>query len=397
MSSSSSNDPRGWVQSPPTTFVQVVHTSQAALNHQFALVVAYEASKDRYIVVLTETQRQLALKPDNLQVCSKLEQFRAQYQMIRNSPEIQHQLRAVWGQVQRVAPFLRTPQQLFVGVGAILLVSFYLLGFSRTLLWLSFAAMVALVVGPIYTSNVRELLWIRIPNRLKVLLRQSQWPFANYIADRDYLLAGLVAVVLAVFVSGMLPRNATNATASASADPSSWMSRYLSPSSSSIATSPTTAIPRTALDREQQNLYKLGFDDATNLLPFGHSLKLEAAAGTGMPLPPRTLDETTLDLETSATTGGPASYNKYPDSGTSPVPPPTPRHSSRRASRQQLFSIPNLMTLAYTGNTLYQLGLVPGTNDTWNFHVFQRNIAVLPPWKLGLMALSLYRVVSSLW
>jgi hypothetical protein len=133
---------------------------------------------------------------------------------------------------------------------------------------------------------------------------------------------------------------------------------------------------------ERERYYRLGFDDATAKRPFGHSLaRIEPE-----PAAQRVLDETTLDLSAETPGGDPPPYYGSP--------PPRSQNSSSRFRPRAKLGIGNVLTIGFTLNTLYQLGLAGGAGGPWSLAAFRQNLSQMPPWRMGLLGLSIYRVAS---
>jgi hypothetical protein len=370
------SDPNGWVLNPPTKIVKIHSlTQQAQLNGQTAIVVGYLEDSRRYVVVLTSSpqQRQVSLRAENLSSCGWYDSAKAQYEMVTQNPQVRQQVITMWNdQVRpRLPPPIRqsSPQTLAVGIGVVLVVSMYLLGLSRTMLWISFAIMAAIVVGPILGGSPRDVATRLVP-RTQHLLRQSGVPLiATRVAGNSHATLALIVAVVAVFVSGMIP-----------------------PSSRSSASSPpmipphTTVSPGPQHDREHY-YYKLGFDDAVSKHPFGHSLALESKKMA--PTERKALDETTLDLSTNSEFADDRSRHDPPSYYGSPPPPVA------RPPRWGRLGVGNVLSMGFTLNTLYGLGLGGGAgSSSWTFSTFRQNLSQMPPWRMGLLGLSVYRVAS---
>jgi hypothetical protein len=184
------------------------------------------------------------------------------------------------------------------------------------------------------------------------------------VAGSYYGTAALLLAAAAVFVNGMvLPRSPYRASIEAP---------VLQPAGSASALS----------QEERERYYRLGFDDAAAERPFGHSLaRIEPKSAAE-----KVLDETTLDLTAAPPGGDPPPYYGSP--------PPRSQNSSSRFRPRAKLGIGNVLTIGFTVNTLYQLGLAGGPGGPWSFAAFRQNLSQLPPWRMGLLGLSIYRVAS---
>jgi hypothetical protein len=397
------SDPNGWVTNPPTKFVKIHGlTSQPALNGQLGVVVHYLEDSRRYVVVLTRSspdpqqqppqqqpqrQRQVSLKGENLAACGMIDTARAQFEILTNNPQVREQVAEVWSRQVRpnLPPPLRasSPRTLAAAAAAIVLLSAYGLGPSRTVLWISFAALAGMLVVPILSTAAANGggpagAARRVVPRAQELLGRSGLPLASRVASSPYATGALLVAAVALFANGMLP---------SAPSPSSGIGRrWFSPSApASVSTSP---LPAT--QREREHLYKLGFDDALAKHPYGHSLPQAAVADEKAP-PERTIDETTLDLSTSEFGG---SADRRPPPPTENPPPYYGSAPPARHRKGRRFGMGDLLTLGFAGNTAYKLGVEGGTDGRWTFASFRHNLSHLPPWRLGLLGLSAYRVAS---
>ena len=374
------SDPNGWVLNPPSKFVKIHSlTSQAALNGQTAVVVGYLDDSRRYVVVPTlDQKRQVSLRADNLAPCGWLESAKAQYQMLVENPVVRQQVVEAWDrQVKPKLPaVLQSPRRLAAAAAASLLALVFLLGLSRTMLAISFVIMSAMVLGPILrqTTNPRDVARRVVP-QTQELLRQSGFPLAARAASSPYSTGAVLAVFVALFVSGMVPPS-NGGGGGAAAGPAPWTPSRWFPSSSTPITS----------QHEREHYYKLGFDDAAAHRAFGESLP----AATEPPAVPaeRKLVETTLDLSSSvneyAAAGRPNAPSYF---GSSPPPP-------RR--RKKMLGIGNVASIGFTGQALYQMGMSSGGDGRWSIGTLYRNLSMLPPWRMALLGLSVYRIASAL-
>ena len=130
----SANDPSGFVTTPPSTIVKIQGTTRDDINGKLGIVVQYQEDRGRYLVHLTSNQTVVSMKPDNLVKGSYVEQAQAYYEQLCKDPQVQR----ILAQMQRGLPPGVTLKHAGMGFGAFLLVMVYLLGFSRTLMLVSF-------------------------------------------------------------------------------------------------------------------------------------------------------------------------------------------------------------------------------------------------------------------
>lgn len=339
MANASSSDPKGWVKNPPSTIVKVVGTTRADINESLGVVVQYDAERSRYMVHLTKNQQMVAMKSDNLTEASMIEKGQAYFQLTWNDPQVRRILANV---TARLPPGVSL-KQIGVGVGLLFVALIYFLGFSRTLILVSFSMIVLTIIGPDLLEGARMQTIVRnAPERFKTIVRDSM-PGGTYIADKPYALAGLAALMLVFFVKGMLSAPSSGGSGGG----------FDSMFSSSTA-------PQRQLIKTPEEYYKLGFDDAAAQKEFGTSLPVE---------------------ETPPVVDGNMDYPDYP------IPAqPQPSLGSK------LFSLSSAMSMMYIGRTVMQLGR--GADGQWSFPLLKANLANMETWQLGLLGLSLYRFVK---
>lgn len=354
------SDPNGWVSQPPSTIVKVVNTSRENLNGQLGIVLAYQNDRGRYVVLVTGvSQEQVSLKPENLVKASWLEQFKAQYQLMQNNPQVQQQLAAIYSKIQG----LTGTKPEYVGVAALvlLLASVYFLGFNRTLLLLSSLMLVVITILPdLQVGATPQQVLRNAPMRFRAVIRQNVPMVGDRIADSS-ILSGLVAAVLVFFFVNALVGGGSRGSAS-SAPP---------PMSTTGSSSPTPRMDRALLE----DYYQKGFEDGKAGLKFGTSLPVATPQG--------------VDTGTSSATTGASSEYAWPGSDYIP-PSPSPRPSAL----SKLMNWSSLFSLYVVGSTVYTAGrTVEGGFDP---QLMMVNLRMLDPWKMGMLALSVYRLVSPL-
>jgi hypothetical protein len=342
-------DPNGWVTSPPATIVKVHGvTSRENLNGSLGVVLQYSADRSRYVIHMLIAQDQVSLKTDNLTKATWSEQLVGQYQLLRHDRNFHRQLQTFYTTVQSSTGV--KPEYLGVGALLILLASFYLLGFTKVMMIISFSLLVLVVIAPDLGQGYDAATIARnSPRRCRDMIRESIPVVGPRIADNQYLSSAFVAVVVIFFVRSLLPA----ATASNTAFPSfSSQARVLSFSG---------ADDGSQLQKEQY--YKLGFDDATALKPFGESL----SAGVEDASSPNVAFEDDLD------------YSYPPD-------------ASRSPSTWTYVGI--AMSSAYIYRTVLKLGT--GAGGQFSVQTVQQNVSTMEPMSMFMLGLSIYRLVKSL-
>jgi hypothetical protein len=333
------------------------------MNGQLGIVVQFQQERGRYLVHMTLSQTTVAMKPDNLQKASYLEQATAYYQQASRDPQLQQ----ILARLTAYLPPGISPKYAAMGAGMALVAFIYFVGFSRTMMLLSFVMLLLLIVGQDLLAGANSKTILRnAPMRFQTIVRE-QFPGGKYLVGKSYekyVHMALAAFMLVFFVKSMMPVS-SEATAT-------------STSSTTTTTSRNLMLMNHAKMAEEY--YKLGFDDAT----------AQKLYGTSLPA-----DLTTDDAGTSSSNNIEYDYNNnnmnfdLPDY---PMPPP-PRNN-QGGILSKLFSLSSAMSIMYLGRTAVELG--KDANGSWSFPLFRQNIVTLEPWKLGLLGLSLYRLVTSL-
>lgn len=337
-------DPNGWAHNPPSVFVKVINTSQETVNGTLAVVLSFQADRGRYIVV-TPTQVQLSFQPQNLVECTFVEKYKLQYEFLRNDPNLQRKAQRLIATGEAWSGLSFRMMGVVVLVG--LLFSIYVLGLSRTLLWVLFVWLGIMLVGP-DLGKPWPVIHQQSLQRFKTVLQQSGLPYANRLAQKNIFIYLLLGIIVLVFVTGMMPP----AKVASSASSSSLWNRFLS--RSTTTTSPPGFDPH--------HYYKLGYDDAMANREFGSSIPATRAATTS------TSTEPTVPL------------GAFLDD----VVPRPPR-------RRQWLSMGNALSIF----SIYRiLGPMGWDGTRWDWRRLQQGLAQASPWQLGLLGLAVYRIVS---
>jgi hypothetical protein len=385
-----SSDPNRWVQNPPSVFVKVHGTSRESMNNKFGLVVQFAADKQRYTVLMCESQDAVSLKTENLVVCGMMEKSRAYLQMFRNNRDIQRQWQSVETQIRQRTGL--SPKYAGVALLAILVVGWYLLGFSKVLLLITALMMILSVIG-VDVAAGRD--WRSVarmaPSRWRELVR-TQIPLVGPRIAASKVLLTLFTAALGAFLVYSLavtPAATTSAPRRALSSPSSasnWWNPWSPTAAPPMAPMPTSEVKFSSREMQQlqQQYYKLGFDDATAAKAFGASLPdygLNAATLDG--------DEASASKEPSETTGDyawrdMAAVDRVYDRDL-PLPPVSPKKS------------PFGISTALAAFTIYRMlqPMAVNAEGRLDWDLFRANLYTMEVWKLGLVAFSVYRLVAS--
>jgi hypothetical protein len=342
-------DPNGWVQNPPSTFVQVHGTSRETLNGQYALVLEYRAP--RYNVVCAQSPTSVvALKPENLRaVTNFVEKMKAQYEMMKHNPQIQAQFQQVRDRI-RSTTGLEVPY-----VAAILLLSLILsiwfLGFTKTMFVLSTLLLVGAVIGPDLGRQPWRTVLANAPMRWKQIIRTQIPKIGPTIAD-NRLYYNLFTVAVVAFILYSLLITPGGRTGRGSISNSRRLDHHL----------PDDML---LTRQKREEFYKMGFDDAANQREYGFSLP----KAVDTPIPPALDDDPDIDaLDFDGDVNPPKKKNPFS------------------------------MSTALAVFTLYRT-LVPlaqrADDGRFDLQLLRANLSTLEVWKLGLIGFSVYRIVSA--
>ena len=341
------SDPNGWVTQPPATMVKVVNTSRDVLNGKLGIVLAYQSDRGRYVVLMTVTQEQVSLKPDNLVKGSWTEQLQAQFEIMQNNPQVQQQIRSIYNRVQTATGV--KPEYVAAAAGLALLALFYLVGFSRVMMVISFCLLVGILVQPdIQAGATPQQMARNAPRRFKEMIRQNVPMVGDRIANSD-ILTGLAAGLILFFFVNALVGGRKAPAPPATTTGSSY---------NHVATTTKRVADRALLEE----YYKLGFDDGQAGKDFGSSLPAVEPKG--------------VDPD-------------YSWPGSDYVPPTT---SSSLLSKFTNWS--SLLSLYVVGSTLVNAGRT--ADGGFDPSLMLANLRMLDPWKQGMLALSVYRLVAPL-
>lgn len=360
-------DPNHWVQNPPSTIVKIQDTSRADYNGQLAIVLQYMEDRGRYMVTLcANPQTQVALKSDNLQVAGMIDKAKGYYQILCNSPEIRRQYEQISNQVE-LRTKLKLEYVLIILVIA-LAVGWYFLGITRTLTILMVLFTVLTILGPdLVQGKPMAVCLNNAPMRWREIVRTQIPMVGPRIAVNEWYLRGFTALVIAFVAVSLIPTSASRKVINR-------QSSY----PSSIPTNPTS--PPTSLIAElQQKYYKLGFEDATQQKDYG----------TSFPAPELLVDEA-VDVISNDDTGGYSSWRRpmgY-DNAFGPEQDmygPSPKKSP--------FTISTAMSLFAIYSILYPKAV--NGEGRFDLQLLIANLSNIPVYQMGVLALSLYRLVNA--
>ncbi|KAL3927813.1 MAG: hypothetical protein SGBAC_012919, partial [Bacillariaceae sp.] len=199
--STSTADPSGFVSNPPSTYVKILNTARAEMNGQFGLILGYSDARSRYVLVLCSTGAQAMLRPENLEPCSTMEKYQAQYQQIRNDPNVKQKINQLYAKAQQLLGNNGAvkPEHAAGAMGLLLLVLTYFIGLSKMIMLTSLLLLLGLIVFPdIQTFGLKKwkLIARNFPTRCRETIEQTVPQARGRITNRMAL--GVVVFMVLV-------------------------------------------------------------------------------------------------------------------------------------------------------------------------------------------------------
>lgn len=384
-------DPNGWIQNPPSTFVKVVNTSRETLNGRFGLCLQYSEEKGRYTILLvplnngitvTSANEQVALKTENLVVCTFVEKYQAQYALLRYNPEIQAQIQKVYTTIQNRTGGIK-PEYVLIGLLALIIVAIYFIGFSKVLLVLAGMMVLFSIIGQDLLASVpMETVLRNAPNRWKSILRdQIPFGYGSKVVDNKYSYLAVTALIVFLFIFPLF----TTSTSKASTAGGVGNTLDLTTTLKQGGGIPTSYFTSDHIEK----LYKLGFDDATSSMEYGTSLpKSISDARTLLEIDYTEKEDTVVPNKKVA---GAATATTEFDIDDSYILPsvPAPKSKSIIAS---LLNFQTAMSLFMIYRTIEPIS--KNSDGNFDLDVLKANLGTLDVWKLGILGFSVYRLVS---
>jgi hypothetical protein len=355
------------------------------LNGKIGTVESYLPDRERYLVHLTpaftsqlappsaNATTTMALKPDNLKVAGIVDKSKANVKNGVDLIKFLYKDERVWEEARRVYTSVEqslpaellargiTLQHVGCGLGLLFLVLVYLLGFSKCILLTSVLSLLIMTALPDLMTMNNGGATGSDGVGIKRVISNFPWRWRMTVEQNTgYTLTPKVAngiLVVLLLVCGKLLTTPLSKPAVAPKEYS-----YLN-DDASVSRSLTGKM---ALE----DIYKLGFEDAQSSKEFGTSLPSDIddfKVTSAMPSRPH-----------------PASYDGDFDYYQSPPPPPPPKKSK--------FGIGTLLSIFGLLRTVKDLGFVGGRFEPQMLVV---NLKSLPPMRLALLGMCVYRIMSA--
>ena len=356
--SNAATDPLNILGNPPSTFVKVHGTSRDDVNGLLGLAIQYNSERGRYMVQMalpsasTGHSNSMALKPENLQRASTFESCKARFWLLKNDPRLRQELTHYYNLVDnQYLPANIKPEHAAGGLGILLLVAVYTLGFSRTMMLCSLTLLLAMLVGPdlvstsaVGASNKLQLVVQNFPRRCKEFIDHSlPQSLKEKVTVTNNVAAGIMIVLLLLSFKALIT-------------PTQSRAPPVPPSSSNGGSS----IP-SRLSIEQA--YKLGFQDANDGKEFGSSMY------------------SSIDTETPYDAMDPLFLEDD-------YQPPQQKRSGG-------FGLSQVLSLFAIYRMVTELGGNP-MDGTFSTQRLIANAKATEPWRLGLFGLAVYNILKVL-
>jgi len=341
----SSSDPSGFVRNPPSVIVKVQGTSQETMNGQLGVVIQFNADRGRYLVHMSNTQQTVALKPEHLVKGNMIDQAKAQFQLLTKNPQVKQEFMKYYNFIVSTLPPGVKPEYAAGGLGVLLLLISYFVGFTRVVMLMSLILMIGLIIGPdVFVNGRVQFQWrvvaAKFPARCRALLEQMVPMLQGKLSDK-------VAAAIVLFFLLASARSIVLPTASKAA--------VQPPVPSPTGLGSSSSISKVSIEEA----YKHGFQDASNGKEFG----------TSLPKPPAPIFDDPVELP---------SYTAY-------AAPPQPWYSK--------LGIWQMMSIFNIGRTIHALGVDPSTG-TFSAPLAVANLQQANPMQLGLLGFSIYSLIK---
>jgi len=353
------NDPAGLISK--TVKVHSV-TSKPELNGQLGIVIRYQ--QGRYIVKLQPSSPvgpqapQISLKDSNLTPANYLERTQhtiADMKLVAttlyNDPQTRAKVRQVCNDAQRRLPPNVKLEYAAAGIVLSLFVVVYVLGMSRSVFLGSIIGIVGAVALPdILAGAGFKTVARNFPSRWKETLVESTG--FGWITER--MAMGGFVFLLMFSARGLMISGASKPTT------------HSGTTSLNGGVSSDSAVKWT-----MEDVYKLGFDDASQEKDYRQSLPVgHEHIGHFVSKSRNLASEDDEDMD----------WTNY-----EPTSPPPQKKGG--------FGFGTVMSLFAIGRVVKDMGFSP--DGQFDHNLLIANVKMMEPWKMGFMGLAIYRVISS--
>jgi len=363
-SAADTNDPAGLMGK--TVKVHSI-ASKPELNGQLGTAISYLHQQGRYVVQLQPpgpVGSRASLKDSNLAPANYLE--RTQHTVaemkhaattLYNDPQTRAKVRQVYAEAQRRLPPGVKLEHAAGGAVLLIFVIVYMLGITRSIFFGSIICMLCAVALPDILSGAGPKVVARnFPARWREMLVESTG--LSWITER--MAMSLLVMLLLFFTRALIFKGSMESARSGTSSP------YNAPVNGGLS-------PESTVKWSMEDVYKLGFDDATQGNDYRQSLPVDHdSIGHFVSRSPATVTIDDEDMD----------WTNYEPS--SPPPPP---------EKNGGFGFGTLMSLFAIGRVVKDMGFT--ADGTFHPSLLIANVRMMAPWKLGFLGLAIYRVITS--
>jgi hypothetical protein len=414
-------------------------TAKPELNGKLGIATSYLPDHNRYVVQVTvlhppptgnnnnnnnnngniqtnagmASKKSVSLKPSNLQaatlaerIMDKAREGRQIASLLLSDPRLRHFVEEARGRIQSRLPPSVPAEYVLAGGVLILLYGVYRLGVSKFILLASLISILVAVVLPDIAGGVRDwkVLVRNFPRRWKAALVQT----TGYEALSDRV--SMLALVLLLLVCGkvLITSPASGGRVRVTTMEEEVVEREGGPFS--IPPVRVSGVPDGIRSWTVEEIYKLGYEDGTKqvIATTGSESESESEEpissyyGTSLPMGFESLgyfadpaDVRRRRRTTNTNTDMPEWDYGYQEEEherlqtpnpfeTQPPQPPTPKSK---------FGIGTAFSLFAVGRAVKEMGFTG--EGRFDSRLFLANLRMMEPWRIGLMALAVWRVVSA--
>jgi hypothetical protein len=356
--------------------VKIVNT--ARYDNACGRCTAYNSERQRYTIQINAATV-VSIRAESTIAATTMESIKFQglemtqkVQIMANDPVLHRQVLQFYQQAQTMLPKWLPPERLLLVWIMLSVASLWYLGVSKTfLLGSTLSLPIAVSLPDVVNNRVRDpkVLLKNFPRNIKAsIVRATGGRYGTANMDERFALGGFM-IIIAMTVRILLTSTPAGAAAAGSMATDS--------PSRELSASMTTSIETTL-----KEMYHLGFVDAASReKTSGESLTeqvLEQAVQAIVAVMP---------MSPSSTMAGEESFSSD-DFDYNYAPPPPPKQGMA-----QKMGFTTIMAGMNIYRTLSQLGNNPN-GDGFDPKLMLANVKILPPWQLGLLGLSVFRIVS---
>ena len=366
--------------------------SKPELNDQIGSVQSYNPQRNRYNIQLynaSPINPPIALKADNLIQATMVEKVKGQFQsmktmilFMKENPQVKEQLRQVYKDVHDKLPNGVKPEYALGGSLLLFMGVIYFVGFMKTIMFFSMLGIVGVVALPDITYilnrggsiNATEMKSIatNFPFRWRTMI-QEQTGYSLNPKVANGILVGLLLLSTKVLITPLGGRSSggEKGTKLTQTEIDMMNQQQHQQQHRRQSQGPSFTV---------EEIYKMGYDDATKSLDFGTSL-------------PENYES--FHFTTSSSNSGEQEEETF-EYDYKPTTPPLPNYHTNggnsNTNRGSKIGFGTLMSMFALFRSVKELGFRDGRFD---LPLFMANVQNMPPLKMAFMGFMLYRVISA--